>query len=175
MKAAKKNLQDWFRTIAWSHLLTIEPSPSKPFSNDEVLQIFRSIEFRLNKHFLKSSFPKWNPYDRFFMVAFAEGGGISHEKHFHLLVYSPVDADLRQKQFRKGSVEVFLYREWMKHSSTPLDVRALNQNEAPAVYASKMVRPGHHEFENTRLDETYWWSFITPPNSKVPSKQQTYA
>lgn len=175
MKEAKKNLQDWLRTIAWSHLLTIEPNPSKPFSNDEVLQIFRSIEFRLNKHFLKSSFPKWNPYDRFFMVAFAEGDRISHEKHFHLLVYSPVNDDLRQKQFHKGSVKVFLHREWMNHSSTPLDVRALNQNEAPAVYASKMVRPGYDECENTRLDEIHWWGFTTPPNTKITRKQQTYA
>ena len=102
MKSQKKIFQDWFRTIAWSHLITVEPRPSMPYSNDEILQRFRYIEFRLNKHFLKSSFSKWDPYDRFFMVAFAEGDGISHEKHFHLLMYSPVDADLQQQQFRKG-------------------------------------------------------------------------
>ena len=171
MKAEKKHLQDWLRTIAFTHLLTVEPTPSKPLSNDEVLQTFRTIEFSLNKHFLKSSFPKWNPYDRFFMIAFAEGDGISHEKHFHLLVYSPVNADIRQKQFHKGSVEFFLYKEWMKYSSTRLDIRALNQNEAPAVYASKMVRPGYDYRENTRLEEIYWYNFTTPSNTKI----KTYA
>ena len=170
MKEAKKNLQDWFRTIAWSHLLTIEPSPSKPFSNYEVLQTFRFIDFRLNKHFLKSSFSKWDPYDRFFMVAFAEGDGISHQKHFHLLMYSPVNADLQQQQFRKGSVGQLLQLEWMKHDISPLDIRALNQTEAPAVYASKTLRSDKQKLDDIRLDETYWWAFVTPPNSKISSK-----
>ena len=170
MKAAKKNLQDWFKTIAWSHLITVEPRPSMPYSNDEILQRFRYIEFRLNKHFLKSSFSKWDPYDRFFMVAFAEGDGISHQKHFHLLMYSPVSADLQKKQFRKGSVGQLLQLEWMKHDSSPLDIRALNQTEAPAVYASKTLRSDKQKLDDIRLDETYWWAFVTPPNSKISSK-----
>ena len=170
MKSQKNIFQDWFRTIAWSHLITVEPRPYMPYSNDEILQRFRYIEFRLNKHFLKSSFSKWDPYDRFFMVAFAEGDGISHQKHFHLLMYSPVNADLQQQQFRKGSVGQLLQLEWMKHDSSPLDIRVLNQTEAPAVYASKTLRSDKQELDDIRLDETYWWAFVTPPNSKISSK-----
>jgi hypothetical protein len=104
------------------------------------------------------------------MIVFAEGDGISHEKHFHLLMYSPVNADLQQQQFRKGSVGQLLQLEWMKHDISPLDIRALNQTGAPAVYASKTLRSDKQKIDDIRLDEIYWWAFTTPPNSKVPSK-----
>ena len=57
--------------------------------SDSVLQILRTVEFRINKRYLKNRFWNWVLNNRFWMVAFAEGGDHIHEKHYHVLLHSP--------------------------------------------------------------------------------------
>ena len=56
----KYEMQKWMKTIDWSHFITIEPTPSLPFKQDEIIQRMRTMEYQLNKKYLKSSFPKWD-------------------------------------------------------------------------------------------------------------------
>lgn len=181
----KQVFQDWLSSISFSHFITVEPNFTAQFSNDEILQRFRSLEFRLNKHFLKSSFPKWDPFDRFFMVAFAEGDGVTHRKHFHLLLHSPENANLQQKQFRKGSVSEFLYFEWFRDPSLiysfqrrhvePLHIKALSptydnhsSSKAASIYTSKTL--SNRRKWSLKDENISWWGFTTPSNDKPLAK-----
>ena len=182
----KEEFQNWLSIRDWSHFITVEPTFSVQFSNDEMVQRFRTLEFKLNKHFLKSRFPKWDPFDRFFMVAFAEGDGVSKRKHFHLLLHSPRNANLQKQQFRKGSVGEFLYFEWLqipslltsyrKRRLEPLDVRALdtsydNQKDrkAASIYTSKTFS-NRRNFISKKFEEAHFWAFTTPSNERAFAK-----
>jgi len=182
----KREFQNWLSAIDWSHFITVEPTFGVQFSNDEMVQRFRTLEFKLNKHFLKSSFPKWDPFDRFFMVAFAEGDGVSKRRHFHLLLHSPRNADLQKQQFRKGSVSTFLFFEWFRISSLlssyrkrhlePLDVRALgtsydnrNDSKAASIYTTKTFS-NRRNFISKEFEEAHFWAFTTPSNERAFAK-----
>ena len=88
-KVQKLEMQRWLKTIPFSHFITVEPTPSLPFKQDEIIQRMRKIEFRLNKKHLKSSFPSWDADNRFWMVGFREGDGVAHQIHYHTLLHSP--------------------------------------------------------------------------------------
>ncbi len=82
-------MQKWLKGIPFSHFITIEPTPSLPFKLDEIIQRMRTMEYRLNKKYLKSSFPKWDANNRFWMVGFREGDGFGHQIHYHILLHTP--------------------------------------------------------------------------------------
>ena len=69
----KYEMQKWLKTIPWTHFITIEPTPSLPFKQDEIIQRMRTMEYQLNKKYLKSSFPKWDADNRFWMVGLWNG------------------------------------------------------------------------------------------------------
>ena len=90
MVERKKELfQRWLNCLLFSHKIDIEPSPSKPYKSDEIIQRFRQITFELNKKYLKSTFPKWKPEDKFWVIGFVEGDNLINERHYHFLLHSP--------------------------------------------------------------------------------------
>ena len=93
--------EDWLRGLEFSHFITIEPDPSFSYTLNEVIQRLRIIEFKLNKRYLKNSFPKWDAENRFFFMVHPEGeykedvSAPTKEKfipkkgHYHIVLHSP--------------------------------------------------------------------------------------
>ena len=93
-KPTKKTIyQDFlYDTITFSHRIEIEPTPYHPIPFDELNQRFRKILFDINKKHLRSKyFPKWKREDKFWLFGNKQGDGITEQKHYHLLLYSPMN------------------------------------------------------------------------------------
>ena len=41
----KYEMQKWLKGIPFSHFITIEPTPSLPFKQDEIIQRMRTMEY----------------------------------------------------------------------------------------------------------------------------------
>ena len=41
----KYEMQKWLQGIPFSHFITIEPTPSLPFKQDEIIQRMRTMEY----------------------------------------------------------------------------------------------------------------------------------
>ena len=65
----RNEYQKFFRDERFTHHITLPPSN---LNEKTVLKPLREIEFRLNKTFLKSSFPKYAETDRFTFFVFTE-------------------------------------------------------------------------------------------------------
>ena len=142
-------LRNWLKGIEFSHLLTCEPSPDLPFKIEEIMQRFRQIEFKLNKAYLKSSFPKWKPFDKFWMCGWKEGDGAIKQWHYHLLLYSPKKTYRRECKWVEMDVQNF----WLSLASTnpftgksrelmPLHIEKINNSIAATKYCSKEMKMG---------------------------------
>ena len=166
----KDETQKWLRTIPFSHLITVEPTPSLPFKRDEVIQRMRTLEYQLNKRYLKSSFPRWNDENRFWMVGFKEGDGVSHEIHYHLLLHSPqvlhkkvwyanAGRDLLMDWTMLPSINPFTgkRRRFCLSGKPLLNIQSVENVCASATYCSKWIR---------RIDESEDFFFTTPPTKK---------
>jgi len=159
----KEGLQDWLKQQSWTHFITIEPSPSLPVPQEEIERRLRVLEFELNKTYLKRSFPRWEDENRFWMIGFREGDGISHQKHYHILLYSP---SVLHKKSWYANVSADLQMEWLMlpsyHPNTgkrlefpPLNIQSVKDVSASSIYSSKWVK---------RIDDGESWFFPTPPN-----------
>jgi hypothetical protein len=164
----KYEMQKWMKTIDWSHFITIEPTPSLPFKQDEIIQRMRTMEYQLNKKYLKSSFPKWDADNRFWMVGFREGDGFGHQIHYHILLHTPSVLH-RKIQFENVSADIQM--GWMMMPSQnpysgkmrnlcpdgkrPLDVQKVENVIATTIYCSKWMN---------RIDAGEDWFFTTPSN-----------
>ena len=169
----KTEMQEWLKEIPFSHFITIEPTPSLPFKLDEIQQRMRLIEFWLNKRYLKSSFSNWKDENRFWMVGFKEGGGLSHSQtHYHILLHSPdvlhrkvklanIGADLQMKWMLTPSKNPFTgkMRSFSSDGENPLDIQQVENIIATTIYCSKWIN---------RVDEGEDFFFITPPRNIKP-------
>ena len=143
----KMDFQRWISQLPFTHFITIEPTPSSPMAQDEVVQRMRTIEFKLNKKYLGNTFTRRNAYDRLWMMGFPEGDGLSHQRHFHLLLHTP------PKVLSKVSVETIqqsIQLEWLRlpaYEKTekqgriylPLHIECLDDAAGAAIYASKWM------------------------------------
>ena len=168
-----KNLfQTFVSSIKWSHSITVEPFPGFPMNNNEMCQRMRQIEFNLNKRCLKSSFPKWDMPDRFFMMWSAEGGaGTGQEKHFHLLLHSPdqLNSDDISKLLKNG-VEDYIKLEWWKLPradnipSPPLHISKVRSNIAASIYTTKQhmshIQKAIKRTSKIQKEEIHGWGFL---------------
>ena len=169
----KTEMQEWLKEIPFSHFITIEPTPSLPFKLDEIQQRMRLIEFWLNKRYLKSSFSNWKDENRFWMVGFKEGGGLSHSQtHYHILLHSP---DVLHRKIKLANIGADLQMGWMLTPSknpftgkmrsfssdgeNPLDIQQVENITATTIYCSKWIN---------RVDEGEDFFFITPPRNIKP-------
>ena len=85
----KNEYQRFFRDERFTHHITLPPSP---LTEKSVMTMFREIEFKLNKTFLKSAFPKYDKTDTFRFFIFPEDREIK-SLHFHILLFSPLKRD----------------------------------------------------------------------------------
>ena len=163
-------MQKWLKTIPWTHFITIEPTPSLPFKQDEIIQRMRTMEYRLNKKYLKSSFPKWDADNRFWMVGFREGDGFGHQIHYHILLHTP---SVLHKKIQFENVSADIQMGWMMMPSQnpytgkmrkvcldrklTFNIQKVRNNTAVVIYCSKWMN---------RIDEGEGFFFTTPSNNK---------
>ena len=114
----KREYQNWLYDKNFSHCLVVQPTPQQWFSDDEITQRLRTIIFAINKHFLKPSFPKWVPDDKFWMVGFVEGNRIERNIHYHFLVHTPKVSYRNKDDFTSVGIENVISDEWPKIPST---------------------------------------------------------
>ena len=88
----KNEYQNFFKNERFTHHITLSPSN---LNEQTVLEHLRKIQFKLNKTFLKSNFPKYRETDKFSFFIFPEDKDI-HLQHFHILLYSPIN---REREF----------------------------------------------------------------------------
>ena len=96
--------QMFFKQPCFTHHITLPPSS---LNEKSVISVMRKIEFRFNKTFLKSSFPKYKETDRFRFFIFPEDKNL-HLQHFHILLYSPTQ---RTKEFNADKCIACKFRE----------------------------------------------------------------
>jgi hypothetical protein len=96
--------QMFFKQPCFTHHITLPPSS---LNEKSVISVMRKIEFKLNKTFLKSSFPKYKETDRFRFFIFPEDKNL-HLQHFHILLYSPTQ---RTKEFNADKCIACKFRE----------------------------------------------------------------
>jgi hypothetical protein len=168
----KMVLQSFLKNMPFSHKIDIEPSPAQPFKQDELIQRFRTILFELNKRYLKSSFPKWDFKNRFFIVGFAEGDGLTNEIHYHLLLHTPKEiykkkmgnpiwdlifkwiASPQISQIKQKKKKMILNKKDKFHIAAesfverlPLQIEKIKSVISASVYASKW----EHKIDNDRF------------------------
>jgi len=139
-RGKKTKFQTWLKEIPFSHFITVEPTPSAPFSQNEIIQRMRTLEFQLNKKYLKSSFPKWNRDMRFWMMGFREGDGIGHQIHYHLFLYSPSEIH-KNRQWKNIGSDIQMgwimmpskqrhdtqrMRKFCRNEKAPLDIQKIS-------------------------------------------------
>ena len=100
----RNEYQNFFKRECFTHQITLPPSP---ITERTVVQCLDEIEFKLNKTFLKSSFPKYKPTDRFRFFIFPEDKNIN-KQHFHILLFSPRKRD---KEFNTDRCIACKFRE----------------------------------------------------------------
>jgi len=100
----KNEYQKYFRDERFTHQITLPPSH---LTEKTVLSLLREIEFKLNKTFLKSAFPKYDKTDTFRFFIFPEDRDIKL-LHFHILLFSPRKRD---KEFNKEHCIACKFRE----------------------------------------------------------------
>ncbi len=108
----RNEYQKFFRDERFTHHITLPPSK---LNEKTVLQPLREIEFRLNKTFLKSSFPKYAETDRFTFFVFPEDKNLDLQ-HFHILLFSPFKRD---KEFNKEQCIACRFREEAFYETCP--------------------------------------------------------
>lgn len=89
----KNEYQKFFSADCFTHHITLSPSHLNEYS---VLPLMRKIEFKLNKIFLNSNFPKYVTTDKFKFFIFPEDSD-RHLQHFHMLLYSPSKKERESK------------------------------------------------------------------------------
>ena len=126
----KNEYQKFFRSEQFTHQITLPPSY---LNEDSVLPVLRKIEFRLNKTFLKSAFPKYAKTDTFRFFIFSEDKNINLQ-HFHILLFSPRKRD---KEFNKDYCISCKFREEPFYETCPhCTSRVLNElfiEELPTI------------------------------------------
>jgi hypothetical protein len=164
----KLEMQKWLKGVPFSHFITVEPTPSLPFKQDEIIQRMRLLEYRLNKKYLKSSFPKWDADNRFWMVGFREGDGFGNQIHYHILFHSPsvlhkkiqfenVSADLQMGWMMMPSQNPYSgkMRKFCLDGEPPLNIQKVESITASTIYCSKWMN---------RIDDGENFFFTTPSN-----------
>jgi len=100
----KNEYQNYFKRKCFTHHITLPPSP---ITEKNVVSCLNEIVFKLNKTFLKSSFPKYDMTDTFRFFIFPEDKNIN-KQHFHILLFSPRK---KEKEFNKDKCIACKFKE----------------------------------------------------------------
>jgi hypothetical protein len=150
----KQEYQRWMRSYNYSHCVVVQPTPRQWISGDEINQRLRTINFKINKYFLKPSFGKWKNEDKFWWIGFTEGERILRNIHYHFLLYSPQKVYRNQQNFTVDGVTDVIQNEWCKLSSIygdtfeerydldeVLHITENTNNNSSIFYSSKKFNP----------------------------------
>ena len=167
----KKEMQQWLYTSNFTHRFDIEPSPSFTLTKDEFVQKLRQVIFKINKKYLKSSFPKWKAENKFYCIAFKEGNEHLKNIHYHVLVHVPEELhidEIRQslildfniawirthtinavdgkKRVTRDVKQRTAYDE--KEKVLPLNIQRIKSSKASTFYASKDYDANNLDYED---------------------------
>jgi len=105
-----KSYKSLLDTIDYHYVLHIGIQPKSFMNLDEVKEEIRTLEFLLNKFYLKSSWSKWKRDDKFHFVICEEGNDA--ERHYHCNLHVP---KIYNNQY--VSVKNSIIRFWRGRSS----------------------------------------------------------
>jgi len=147
----KDELVPWLSSFNFTHNIVVEPSVRPTYERDEIIQHLRQLEFALNKKYLLSSFPKWEPKAKFWMIGFEEGRHHPSSRHFHLLLHSPVDVHKRPLWWMKSSLAVDIRAQWERQwhayakPAPKLYIKELESIVASLKYDTKKTHRRSHD------------------------------
>ena len=121
-------LQNWMldeiekNEFRFTHLLTIEPTPYAPMTEDEMRRRVGKAIFRINKKYLPRGWEHCARRDKFFAAAFQQGeiGGSRKGKtniHYHALIHSP--SGVRQIDFSQKRCSGITFDLWHELGKEP--------------------------------------------------------
>ena len=196
-KDQKKAILDHLCRFTYSHNITFEPCPAYPVQRDEIEQRLRTIEFQMNKKYLKNNFRKFTAENKFFFVVFQQRH--DQTKHYHTVMHTPELRNFRKEyidrsDFRNKFIEneiEFSFRKFnydMKRkmrlnknleyidTPPPIHITKIKNIEATIQYNAREHRPTIIEEKNIKIslhtnDDFF---FPTPPN-KSSSYDYTFA
>ncbi|QDE28058.1 hypothetical protein [Paremcibacter congregatus] len=150
----KTEYQKWLCGFSFSHCVVVQPTPKQWFDENEITQRLRTVVFRINKKFLKPSFPKWEHNDKCWMVGFKEGNRIERNIHYHFMFHSPKISYKNKADFTSDAIKNMINDEWLKIPSINhynyderddlneiLHLSEVSNNFSAINYASKKYDP----------------------------------
>ena len=152
----KNEYQNFFKNERFTHHITLSPSN---LTEQTVLKHLRKIQFKLNKTFLKSNFPKYRETDKFSFFIFPEDKDI-HLQHFHILLYSPVN---REREFNTDKCISCRFKiERMCRTCVHCTHRVLNEllrNEIPHVDSQINITEYEDYYDNIYAQKKQKYTF----------------
>lgn len=98
--AMQNEFRKFISTIDWSYHISISRQYNmreQYRSKEHYINIFRQIEFNLNKRFLSSHWKRWDMDRRFYFIGFTHGSAELKDKHYHFLLHVP--KEVQRKEF----------------------------------------------------------------------------
>jgi hypothetical protein len=129
----------------YSHFITVKAIHEHPFSRNQIEKRLRTINFAINKHFLKSSWSRWKQGQRFWMVVVEEE---TKGKHFHALLHSPRVIHKNKLEYeylpafikmRWNSLPLLVEQRQTKTGEHPLHIEPVRDSGKAAGYIAKTL------------------------------------
>jgi len=121
--AMQNEFRKFISTIEWSYHISIsrQYNVREEFrSKEHYVNIFKQIEYNLNKRFLKSNWTRWDMSRRFYFVGFTHGSKELKDKHYHFLLHVPKEVHRKEFMLEGLSSEIkmnFLMKTYSRFES----------------------------------------------------------
>jgi len=136
-----KSYKSLLDTIDYDYVLHIGIQPKSFMNLDEVKEEIRTLEFLLNKFYLKSSWSKWKRDDKFHFVICEEGNDA--ERHYHCNLHVPkiynnqyVSVKNSINNFWKGRSSILVKEIYDSSGQNRYNTKDFNRN-ATSVHFSR--------------------------------------
>ena len=135
--------KDWLGTIDYHYVLHIGIQPKYFMNLDTVKEELRTLEFNLNKFYLRHDWSKWKLDDQFHFVICEEGKGA--ERHYHCNLHVPKkkitkhqDVNIKNSihNFWKGRSSILVKEIYDSSGQNRYNTKDFNRN-ATSVHFSR--------------------------------------
>ena len=133
----------WLQKYRFSYFITIKSIHECPFSKKQIEKRLSKINFATNKHFLKSSWSKWDIENRFWMFVVKE---TTRGDHFHALLYSPSVIHKNLENFEHlprflvdqwNALPTLVEQKYTKSGECPFYIEPIGNSEHAVSYLMK--------------------------------------
>jgi len=139
----KSDLQDWLRSIPWSHHIVIDPNQLRRWSNERALRSLKKMNYHICKRLLHRRFAMAPLDERFHWIAFYQGDRTAGTLHLHILLHTPVS--MRPSSAFEGmKLSSALHTAWLSgRDGGPLwpwmrVIREEGDSRSAATYVSRL-------------------------------------